>query len=71
VTCATVNAQCRRLGHTERLYRYYGPGGTYFYWAGGEAARWHSTATFVTAIHHMTLSEWIADLEQRKRKAGQ
>jgi len=25
----------------------------------------------VADIHHLTLSEWIADLEQRKRKAGQ
>lgn len=68
-TCATVNAECRRRGYPERLYR--NPlrsCGPYYYWVGNHALR-HTIVEGVSHLGAFSVEEIIEDLH-RKRDAS-
>lgn len=55
LTAATVNAELKRLGFAERLFR--GKGCYYFY--DGDAHKWPSCSVYVYYAHELTLNQWI------------
>lgn len=66
MTCATVNAECRRRGYAERLTRGLSRGFPYYYWRGGDAPRWVDTIVPVSEITALSLTAWLEDLEARR-----
>ena len=65
-TCATVNAELKRRGYPERLYR--NPRGPYYYWV-GNATLSHTIVDGVSHLGAFSVEEIIADLH-RKRDAS-
>ncbi|MEK9725979.1 MAG: hypothetical protein VW405_21180 [Rhodospirillaceae bacterium] len=66
-TCATVNAELKRRGYTERLIR--NPRGPYYYWVGNDALG----STIVDGVSHLgafTVEEIIDDLHRKRSDAS-
>lgn len=50
-----INAALRDAGHDERLAR----GRGYFFFCGGEAARWPVSGVYVASLDQLTVDEWL------------
>ena len=67
MTTATVNAELRKRGYRERLFRSRSRRGDYFYWGCGDAAMFEeSIVGGVSHIDALTIDQWVADLTARK-----
>lgn len=67
MTCATVNAECRRRGYPERLYRH--PRGPYYYWVGNPTL--HSTIVDgVSSLRGVSVDDLLDDLHQKRDASG-
>ena len=66
-TCATVNAECRRRGYPERLYR--NPCGPYYYWAGNHRL-YHTIVDGVSHIGAFSVEDIIDDLHRKRNDAS-
>lgn len=64
LTVATVNAELKRLGHSERLAR----GKDYLYFYDGETHLWKSSSVFLPSPMDMTLDEWVAHFLMMKNE---
>lgn len=62
-TCATVNAELKRRGYPERLYR--NPRGPYYYWSGNPAL-YHTIVDGVSRLGAFSVEEIIDDLHQKR-----
>lgn len=62
-TVAKVNKALKGAGHPERLTR----GRGYYYFAGGNAAGWHTSSVYVNNVGAFTVAGWV---EERNRLAG-
>lgn len=66
MTTRTVNAAVKAAGYAERLVRHDGPGGRYYYWTDGDAARFYSASVYTSDVAALTVEQWIADLKRRR-----
>ena len=57
VTVAKVNAALAKAGIRERLRRGIG----YYYFFGGSAAGWYSSAVYVNRVDALTVGQWLAE----------
>ena len=64
VTIAAINAAVKKKGWKERLTR----GEGYFYWYGGDAAGFYESGVYVFNLNDLTITEWLQDLAEKKKK---
>jgi len=57
---AEVNKKLKELGFSERLRR----GRGYYYFAGGEAASWLTSAVYVNWAEALTVERWILEYKE-------
>jgi hypothetical protein len=62
---AAVNAAIRASDGAETLTR----GRDYYYFRGGDSARWPQTAVYVSRVDALTVNEWVQEWRVLKAEA--